>query len=356
MSGSDIKVDKLEVRDIDLRIRLDGNKIVVELPLTKTGNPREMPFSALDERKKEDYLTNAHNRITDYLAGKNASGFQVEKVTESGKIGGNLGGKDSTVSVTGDLSKTQELTAIYNDPKFTASLQRGFDEDRKKNYLDATISWTRGINGDGGARIDYNKEIKEDKVTLKVEDKVAFNYFKENIKGLSECRLKDDVALKELSVLMGARAVGKHLRSSSEEPGSQTLVASNDHSVANTAQTNSSNAQDFKNNPRVQEIYAALDRNGENPSPSLVAGLAGAAANLSKVQDVALTPQTAFALDRDKSDPAANRVQVSMDVANKPFDEVWQKASVALQQTQTPTVVAQAQGQDLEQKQSARTM
>jgi hypothetical protein len=42
-----------------------------------------------------------------------------------------------------------------------------------------------------------------------------------------------------------------------------------------------------------------------------------------------------------------NRAAVGLDVANKPFDEVWQKASVALQQ---------AQGQDLEQKQSARTM
>ena len=134
--------------------------------------------------------------------------------------------------------------------------------------------------------------------------------------------------------------------------GRDTAIAS----ATGEIQSNSTQSLEFKNNPRVQEIYAALDRNGENPSPSLVAGLAGAAANLSKVQDVALTPQTAFALDRDKSDPAANRVQVSMDVANKPFDEVWKTASVALQQTAPPTVVAQAQGQDLEQKQSARTM
>ncbi len=115
---------------------------------------------------------------------------------------------------------------------------------------------------------------------------------------------------------------------------------------------------DFRNNPTVQQVSDALVRNGiaaENQNPSLVAGLAGAAANLSKVQDVALTPQTAFALDRDKFDPAANRASVSMDVANKPFDEVWQKASVALQQTQAPAVVAQAQVQDVEQK-SARAM
>ncbi|MES2668993.1 MAG: hypothetical protein V4673_01030 [Pseudomonadota bacterium] len=114
---------------------------------------------------------------------------------------------------------------------------------------------------------------------------------------------------------------------------------------------------DFKNNPTVQQVSAALERNGiaADQNPSLVAGLAGAAANLSKVQDVALTPQTAFALDRDKFDPAANRASVSMDVVNKPFDEVWQKASVALQQTQAPAVAAQAQVQDVEQK-SARAM
>ena len=92
----------------------------------------------------------------------------------------------------------------------------------------------------------------------------------------------------------------------------------------------------FKNNPTVQQIYAALDRNGDNQPPSLVAGLAGAAANLSKVQDVVLTPQTAFALSGNRSDPASDRVQVSMDVANKPFDEVWKTASVALQQTPPP--------------------
>lgn len=132
--------------------------------------------------------------------------------------------------------------------------------------------------------------------------------------------------------------------------GNDNVVASATHEI----QPNSAQSLEFKNNPRVQEIYAALDRNGENQTPSLVAGLAGAAANLSKVQDVVLTPQTAFALDRDKFDPAANRASVSMDVANKPFDEVWKTASVALQQTQSPAVVAQ--GQDLEQKQSARTM
>ena len=122
----------------------------------------------------------------------------------------------------------------------------------------------------------------------------------------------------------------------------------------NATQTNSTQSFElFKNNPTVQQVSAAMERNGiapESQNPSLVAGLAGASASLSKVQDVALTPTTAFALDRDKFDPAANRASVSMDVANKPFDEVWKTASVALQQTQAPAVVAQAQ--DLEQKQS----
>jgi hypothetical protein len=154
-----------------------------------------------------------------------------------------------------------------------------------------------------------------------------------------------------------------------ENAASRLSTVSSENAVASlipATHNNSAQSLEFKNNPTVQQVSAALDRNGiaADQNPSLVAGLAGAAANLSKVQDVALTPQTAFALDRDKSDPAANRVQVSMDVANKPFDEVWQKASVALQQAQAPAVVAQAQApavvaqaqaQDVEQK-SARAM
>ena len=141
-----------------------------------------------------------------------------------------------------------------------------------------------------------------------------------------------------------------------ENAASRLSNVSSENAVASlTPATHNNSAQslEFKNNPTVQQVSAALERNGiaaENQNPSLVAGLAGAAANMSKVQDVALTPQTAFALDRDKFDPAANRASVSMDVANKPFDEVWQKASLSLQQTQAPAVVAQAQ--DLEQKQS----
>lgn len=152
----------------------------------------------------------------------------------------------------------------------------------------------------------------------------------------------------EIAATMRMRFNGLAPAQKHSEVGSDTVVAS--ASAITTPQTNGANSPDFKNNPTVQQIYAALDRNGDNQNPSLVAGLAGASAGLSKVQDVVLTPQTAFALSGNRSDPASDRVQVSMDVANKPFDEVWQKASVALQQTQTPAVVAQAQSQDLEQK------
>jgi hypothetical protein len=150
-----------------------------------------------------------------------------------------------------------------------------------------------------------------------------------------------------------------------EELPSQSVAQATDRSAGVVASATSERSgagalsPDFRSNPTVQQVTAALERNGvapENQNPSLVAGLAGAAANLSRVQDVALTPQMAFVLDRDKFDPAANRASVGMDVANKPFEDVWQKASAALQQAQAPAVLAQAQGQDLEQKQSARTM
>lgn len=204
-------------------------------------------------------------------------------------------------------------------------------------YLNKVIEWTNNPhykNGaqlkiDGGETVAYTKEMV---------DAIRFN---------ATIQLKN----KEKEGVAGVHGSigGEELPSQSVAltPGKNASVVA---SATPEIQTSGAQSLEFKNNPRVQEIYAALDRNGENSSPSLVAGLAGAAANLREVRDVVLTPQTAFALDRDKFDPAANRASVSMDVANKPFDEVWKTASVALQQTASPAVVAQAQ--DLEQKQS----
>jgi hypothetical protein len=204
-------------------------------------------------------------------------------------------------------------------------------------YLDKVIEWTNNpnnkngaqINADGGGKVAYTKEMVDEirsNATIQKRNKE-----KEGIAGVFGSIGGEELPSQSVALTPGKNA---------------SVVASATPEIL----TGGAQSLEFKNNPRVQEIYAALDRNGENSSPSLVAGLAGAAVNLREVRDVVLTPQTAFALDRDKFDPAANRASVSMDVANKPFDEVWKTASVALQQTQPPVVVAQSQ--DLEQKQS----
>jgi hypothetical protein len=82
----------------------------------------------------------------------------------------------------------------------------------------------------------------------------------------------------------------------------------------------------------------------ENQNPSLIAGLTEAAAanKMSTVRDVGFShdQQTAYIADRDKSDPSAKIVPVSMEVAEKSFGQAWQKATVALETTQNNPVMA----------------
>lgn len=135
---------------------------------------------------------------------------------------------------------------------------------------------------------------------------------------------------------------------------------------ATPAATNGASQWDgINNNPTAQQVSAALARAvpdvaQENQNPSLIAGLTEAAATnkMSTVRDVAFSndQQTAFLVDRDKSDPAAKIVPVDMAVADKPFDQAWHKAAVALDTTQNNPTVAQNQDQDLSQKLSGRSM
>lgn len=148
------------------------------------------------------------------------------------------------------------------------------------------------------------------------------------------------------------------------DAGSETQIAG--VTPATPAATNGASQWDgINNNPTAQQVSSALHRAvpgvpQENQNPSLIAGLTEAAATnkMPTVRDVGFSPdqQTAFLADRDKSDPAAKIVPVNMDVANKPFDQAWQKAAVALETTQSNPVVALNPEQDLAQKQSPRSM
>lgn len=148
------------------------------------------------------------------------------------------------------------------------------------------------------------------------------------------------------------------------DAGGETQIAG--VTPATSAVINRANQWDaINNNSTAQQVSSALQRAvpgvpQENQNPSLIAGLTEAAATnkMSAVRDVGFSPdqQTAFLADRDKSDPSAKIIPVNMDVANKPFDQAWQKAAVALETTQSNPMVALNPEQDLAQKQSARSI
>lgn len=137
-------------------------------------------------------------------------------------------------------------------------------------------------------------------------------------------------------------------------------------SPATTASNNGASQWDaINNNLTAQQVSTALYRTmpsvpQENQNPSLVAGLTEAAVanKMTAVRDVGFSAdqQTAFLADRDKSDPSAKIVPVNTDVANKPFDQAWQKTAVAIETSQSSPVIALSTEQDPSQKQSPRTM
>ncbi|MES2668992.1 MAG: hypothetical protein V4673_01025 [Pseudomonadota bacterium] len=299
--------------DFDARVVFnDSGHLTINAPTGEVGgDPADVLFRMLMNKHGDQITAKVGNNLLesrgDVLSGKSI-GFSGEAGVVAINTSANL-----TPSVKGELMQ---------------NVQENFDI----KFAQTVINWCE--SNKNGAKIEVNG-------TTIVYTKSMVDDLRVNAE-----KRYDEVAMPNRS---SSAEVEPPSRSVAQTPDKASVVASATPEI----QASGTQSLEFRNNPTVQQVSAALERNGiaaENQNPSLVAGLAGAAANLSKVQDVALTPQTAFALDRDKFDPAANRASVGMDVANKPFDEVWQKASVALQQTQAPAVVAQAQ--DLEQKQS----
>ena len=300
-----------------------GNKtelVITPVGMTVGGDPRVALFNKI----YIDHAPQITAKINESLVHNDKAFIS----SYSGGVTGEHKGAGFNVGVT--------VQAPFDSQK-TQAASKAFDV----MYTQKVIDWTNNPNNVNGAqiKIDNGQTVAYDKAMvdeIRTNAKILLDHINPRPPGTPRGSVGDE----ELPSQSVALTPGKNA----------SVVASATPEI----QTHSAQSlESFKNNPRVQEVSAAMANNGiaiENQNPSLVAGLAGASASLPKVQDVALTPTTAFALDRDKFDPAANRASVSMDVANKPFDEVWKTASVALQQTAPPAVVAQAQ--DLEQKQS----
>lgn len=173
-------------------------------------------------------------------------------------------------------------------------------------------------------------------------------------------------AVQNVPAMMDGAAETMRQRFNGLAPAQQRSSAETDVQVAGITPSNTGanvNWQEFNNNPMVQQASAALHRAvpdvpQENLNPSMVAGVAGVAAEnrFSTIQDVAFSQngQTAFVTDREKTDPAARVAPVDMALANKPAEEVVQKYAVAIDNAQTTQVATQDQEQ--QRKQSGPSM
>lgn len=173
-------------------------------------------------------------------------------------------------------------------------------------------------------------------------------------------------AVQNVPEMMDIAAETMRQRFNGLAPAQQRSSAETDVQVAGITPSNTGanvNWQEFNNNPMVQQASAALHRAvpdvpQENLNPSMVAGVAGVAAEnrFSTIQDVAFSQneQTAFVTDREKTDPAARVAPVDMALANKPAEEVVQKYAVAIDNAQTTQVATQDQEQ--QRKQSGPSM
>jgi hypothetical protein len=176
---------ELQVQERDLRITLQGTTIKIELPLSPTGRPNEMPFAAVDTQKREDYLTSAQNTLTRYLVNQaGITGFNVDKITGGGEAGGDV----RAINI--KLNGSAEANRVFNNQALLDTLQTNFDAERRQNYMQAAVAWTRGIGTEdrgGGATVPYNgKEVK-------VTDNVAYDYYQrnfDNTPGYTESRQK----------------------------------------------------------------------------------------------------------------------------------------------------------------------
>ncbi len=169
-------------------------------------------------------------------------------------------------------------------------------------------------------------------------------------------------AVQDRPEYMDAAAAVMRQRFNGLAPAQQRSDAGSDLQVAGIAPGTQGNANvdwdRFNANPMVQQASAALNRAvpgvaPENQNPSLLAGMAGVAAEnrLTAIQDVAFSQngQAAFVTDRDKSDPAARVASVDMALANKTTGDVVQKYAATLENAQTPQVATQEQEQQRRQ-------
>ncbi len=319
MSDKDFKATSLQAMDIDLKITLQGSTLKIELPLSPTGRPNEMPFAAVDQQKKEDYLTRAENRLTDYLASQGFNNFRVDKLTGSGKTEAGTGG------VKLELQSGAEANRIFSDKNFLGNLQKSFDQDRGKEYMKAAAAWTEGIGGTGGARVPYNGAV------VKVEDTVAFDYYKKNFDrtpGYTFSSEKNE-QLNSLNDKMFLRH-GFGRRSSSDDAGLQPIASGN--GVANA-----------KDDNLVQRDKAVTT----TPSPTSVDSLATKpivdASSVSKPNDtinkndIYKNDGAPFQFDRQNLQAAATTTpSPTLIEGNEAINKLFKQAIAGIENTNAP--------------------
>jgi hypothetical protein len=300
---------------------------------------------------------------------------QVDNAIERGALDPN---KPLTINLVG-FSHGGNVSILAADEISEGLKQRGIDSAIHVTTL-STPAYTRGpenpdtardlVQADGVKFAHTHFNTPGDGVirlavgNANYNTEVTRNYnFREAPFGLDG--LSNHGAVQNVPEMMDAAAAVMRQRFNGLAPAQQRSDAGSEVQVAGitpgTPGTTNLDWQAFNNNPLVQDASNALHRAvpnvpQENLNPSMVAGIAGTAAenNFRHVQDVAFSQngQTAFITDRDKADPAARVAPVDMALANKQTEEVVHRYQAALDNTQQQTQVASLD-QEQQQKRNA---
>lgn len=303
---------------------------------------------------------------------------QVDNAIERGALDPN---KPLTINLVG-FSHGGNVSILAADEISEGLKQRGIDSAIHLTTL-STPAYTRGpenpdaardlVQADGVKFAHTHFNTPGDGVirlaigNANYDTEVTRNYnFREAPFGLNG--LANHGAVQSVPEMMDTAAAVMRQRFNGLAPAQERSDLGTDVQVAGVVPgTPGANTPDWNalnNNPLVQQASTALHRLApdvpqENLNPSMVAGVAGIAAenNFRQIESATLSQNgnTMFITDRNPQDPAARVAPVDMALANKPPEDVVQRYQVALDNSQQQTQVANLD-QEQQQRRSSPSM
>lgn len=300
---------------------------------------------------------------------------QVDNAIERGALDPN---KPLTINLVG-FSHGGNVAILASDEISEGLKQRGIDSAIHLTTL-STPAYTRGpenpdaardlVQGEGVKFAHTHFNTPGDGVirlalgNANYDTEITRNYnFREAPFGLNG--LANHGAVQDVPEMMDAAAAVMRQRFNGLAPAQQRSDAGSEVQVAGitpgTPGMGSLDWQAFNSNPMVQQASSVLHRAApdvpqENLNPSLVAGIAGVAAEnqFKHIGGLAFSKngETAFVTTGDVADPTSRVAPVDMALANKQTEEVVQRYRMALDNSQQQTQVASLD-QEQQQKRNA---